>query len=143
VMVYFFLIVALIYISRYPYPHTSTTIGQTKKSGGYLYFNVGDLDDQDNWIQIGKYEPVYYVILQWKGEEQVFFKIADHPEEGCDSDVSEKCEGEEDVIFNVDYLSKSYAIEFPNVKIVIDPRYQQIMTILKSEPYYQRRLTYS
>lgn len=142
-MLYLFLVVALVYILRHPYQRPSSTIGQTKKRGGYIYFNVGDLDDQDDWIKIGKYEPVYYVIPQWEGENQVFLKIADHPEEGPYSDVSEKCEGEEDVKFIVDYLSKSYVRDNSKVKITIDPRYQQIMMILKSEPYYQRRLTYS
>ncbi len=55
------------------------TIGQTIKKNGKYYTNIGDLDDNDNWVITGKYEPTYYVQVYQLEEELYKIKIDDQP----------------------------------------------------------------
>ncbi|WP_281862685.1 hypothetical protein [Planomicrobium okeanokoites] len=39
----------------------STTIGNTRIINGIEYWNMGDLEDQDNWRYVGPAEPRYFI----------------------------------------------------------------------------------
>lgn len=39
----------------------SSTIGDTRIINGSEYWNMGDLDDQDNWRYVGPAEPRYFI----------------------------------------------------------------------------------
>ena len=43
-------------------PHQENdSIGESKVIDGIEYFNIGTLEDEDNWIQVGSVEIQYYV----------------------------------------------------------------------------------
>ena len=55
------LLVYLIYHYFNPLKPPSNTIGTTKVVDGIEYWNMGDLDDQDNWVYVGPSEFQYFI----------------------------------------------------------------------------------
>jgi len=53
----------------------STTIGHTRIINGVEYWNVGDLDDQDNWRVVSPAEPQYFINVILKNN-QVSYTIS-------------------------------------------------------------------
>lgn len=52
----------------------STTIGDTRIINGIEYWNMGDLEDQDNWRYVGPAEPRYFVNVMLENNE-VSYKV--------------------------------------------------------------------
>jgi hypothetical protein len=55
------LLVYLIYNYSKPSKPSSETIGDTKVVNGIEYWNMGDLEDQDNWRHVGPAEYQYFI----------------------------------------------------------------------------------
>ena len=64
----------------------STTIGDTRIINGIEYWNMGDLEDQDNWRYVGPAEPRYFInvllengmvsysLTRFEDEEAVYYE---------------------------------------------------------------------
>lgn len=81
------------------------TIGKTIKKDGYYFTNIGDLEDNDHWVMVGKYTPIYYINV-FECENNILLKIDDEESENA-VDVCE-CEAEDGVIIAIDFLKSSY-----------------------------------
>lgn len=80
-------------------PPPSDTIGETKIINGKEYWNMGDLNDQDNWRYIGSASYEYFINL-YQEDDVVFYELS--MEEAVDAIHSEgfynKKEAEEKLI---------------------------------------------
>ncbi|MFC3211541.1 hypothetical protein [Planomicrobium okeanokoites] len=56
------------WLSQQPKPH-STTIGDTRIINGIEYWNIGDLEDQDNWRYVGPAEPRWFINVLLEGNK--------------------------------------------------------------------------
>ncbi|AQU78445.1 hypothetical protein AJGP001_03645 [Planococcus faecalis] len=54
---------------------SSTTIGDTRIINGTEYWNVGNLDNQDNWCAVGPAEPRYFINVMLENN-QVSYTLA-------------------------------------------------------------------
>jgi hypothetical protein len=56
-------------------PPPSDTIGETKVIDGKEYWNMGDLNDQDNWRYVGPASYEYFIHL-YQEDGEVFYELS-------------------------------------------------------------------
>ena len=109
------------------------TIGKVVKKNGYYYINIGDIDDNDNWVITAKAEPIYYVNV-YKKAGAYYIMIEDFKSNSAIE--SWKCEAESHTK-KIVHLQKDH---FQHLgKVVIDARMSEIERILREDPFYVKK----
>ncbi|WP_458413039.1 hypothetical protein ACNQFZ_19910 [Schinkia sp. CFF1] len=110
------------------------TIGEEKRENGYIYFNIGDIDNNEYWILNRKYEPIYYVNVY---EDDDTYEIVIEDNFSMEALESEECEAEFEAILS----AKSFYNFYSSYGTVI-MNYEQIDTlkmIMRADRYFGER----
>ncbi|MDQ0257841.1 hypothetical protein J2S74_005304 [Evansella vedderi] len=135
---FLFAIVCFYFWQRYQkeaieFERRGETIGQEIKKDGYIYLNIGDLENNENWILAGKYEPFYYVNIY---EKDGNYEIRIEESHRLESIESIQCEAERETYMTVNFYKNIYS-KYGTV-VIDDEQMECLKEIMKTDPYFKK-----
>lgn len=136
---FLFIIVCLYFWQNYKkeeaieFERRGETIGQEIKKDGYTYLNIGDLENNENWILAGKYKPIYYVnIYDTGGKYEI--KIEESFNKAALESI--QCEAERETYMNVNLYKNIYS-KYGTV-VIDDLQMEGLKAIMRADPYFKK-----